>query len=119
MESIVTVIASVVVLLFLSVPVMLVGSVLLVALAGPLLSAAPMLGRARFVCPVSKLTVNAQFTSWPGSEGPVDVCACSAFQDPTKVTCKKRCLELARTSAVSFAMVPRFALIAGGTAYRG
>jgi len=117
--TIATVTSSALVLLVLSALVVLLASVLLVAVVGPLLTASPMIGRTRFVCPFSKRTVNAEFMSWPGAEGPADVCACSAFRDPRKVTCHKGCLELARTGAVSSPMMPRFALIAGGTAYRG
>src|SRR5262245_38345598 len=101
MEWVLPMMASALVALLVLLAVAVLGALLVVALAGSLLPATPLVGRARFGCPYSKLTVDAEFVSWPGAESPADVQACSAFEDPAKVTCEKRCLQLARTGAVS------------------
>ena len=55
----------------------------------------------------------------PGSDHPSDVLSCSAFGKPYDVRCQKACLDLAETHSVSTALLPRYSLIAGGTAYPG
>ena len=74
--------------------------------------------RTRFFCPVTKRQVTADFLTGAGSERPGDVLSCSAFGKPDDVRCQKACLDLAETRSVSSALLPRYSLIAGGTAYR-
>ncbi len=74
--------------------------------------------RTRFLCPVRKRPVTADFTTETGSDHPSDVLSCSEFSDPARVLCDKACLQFAGTHSISTAMLPRFSLIAGGTAYR-
>ena len=77
----------------------------------------PELARATFECPVSKTTVNATFEASAEHEGELDVVACSMFGDGT-VTCEKTCRALASVGWEPSAMVPRFSLLADGTAPR-
>jgi hypothetical protein len=74
--------------------------------------------RTGFFCPVRKQQVTADFVTEPGSDHPSDVLSCSAFGKPYDVRCQKACLDLAETHSVSTALLPRYSLIAGGTAYR-
>ena len=74
--------------------------------------------RTRFFCPVKKRAVTADFLTEAGSEHPSNVLSCSAFAEPAHVRCEKACLGLAETHSVSTALLPRYSLIAGGTAYR-
>ena len=74
--------------------------------------------RTSFFCPFKKRSVTADFLTEAGSDHPSDIVSCSAFAQPEHVTCKKACLELAGTRTVSMTLLPRFSLIAGGTAYR-
>jgi hypothetical protein len=74
--------------------------------------------RTRFFCPVTKRQVTADFLTESGSERPADVLSCSAFGRPDDVRCQKACLDLAESHSVSTALLPRYSLIAGGTAYR-
>ena len=74
--------------------------------------------RTRFQCPVTNKGVTADFLTGPGGDRPSDVLSCSAFGRPDDVRCQKACLELAESQSVSAALLPRYSLIAGGTAYR-
>lgn len=76
------------------------------------------LSRAGFYCPFKKQRVTADFVTAAGSDRPSDVLSCSAFEEPAHVRCQKSCLGLAETHSVSTALLPRYSLIAGGTAYR-
>ena len=118
MGSVGTVMASLVALLLLGLPVLLVGSLVLFSLLAPFLPASPTVSRTSFTCPGSKRRVTADFESWAGTEGPADVVSCSAFADPRRVECKKDCLGLAHIGSVASPMMPRYALVAGGTVYR-
>ena len=118
MEAIGLVMASLVVLAVLGALAALVGGVLLVAVVGQFLPASPTVSRTSFTCPASTRKVTAEFTSWPGAERPADVLSCSAFTDPRRVECNKACLDAAHTGSVASPMMPRFSLVAGGTAYR-
>lgn len=77
-------------------PLMIVLAVAVLLLA-PLVEAAGTLIRgATFLCPFRKRDVSVEFVE-QGAFGlgkAVDVHSCSAFDDPQKVTCGKRCLEL-------------------------
>jgi hypothetical protein len=74
--------------------------------------------RVRFFCPFKKRSVSADFLTGAGSDRPSDVLSCSAFAEPDRVGCAKACLGLAETHSVSTSLLPRYSLIAGGTAYR-
>jgi hypothetical protein len=74
--------------------------------------------RVSFYCPFSKRQVAVDFLTESGAGQPSDVLCCSAFPRPDQVRCKKDCLALAESRWVSTPMLPRFSLIAGGTAYR-
>ena len=76
------------------------------------------LSRAGFYCPFKKQRVTADFVTGAGSDRPSDVLSCSAFEKPDQVRCQKSCLGLAETHSVSATLLPRYSLIAGGTAYR-
>ncbi len=118
MEWVGPVIASLVFLVLLGPLVVLTGSLVAIALVAQFVPASPTVDRTSFVCPFSKRDVKAEFLSWQGAEQPADVLSCSAFPDPYQIRCRKECLGLAHTGAVSSPMMPRFSLIAGGTAYR-
>ena len=74
--------------------------------------------RASFFCPFKKRPVSADFLTGAGRDRPSDVLSCSAFAEPDRVGCEKVCLGLAETHSVSTSLLPRYSLIAGGTAYR-
>lgn len=76
------------------------------------------LSRVGFYCPFRKQRVTADFVTAAGSDRPSDVLSCSAFEKPDQIRCQKSCLGLAETHSVSTALLPRYSLIAGGTAYR-
>jgi hypothetical protein len=83
-----------------------------------LISDGSALSRTGFYCPFRKRRVTADFLTEVGSDHPSDVLACSAFAKPRDVRCEKACLGLAETHSVSATLLPRYSLIAGGTAYR-
>jgi hypothetical protein len=76
------------------------------------------LSRTGFFCPFTKQQVTADFLTEVGSDHPSDVVSCSAFAKPRQVRCRKACLGLAESHSVSTSLLPRYSLIAGGTAYR-
>jgi hypothetical protein len=73
--------------------------------------------RVTFECPVSRRQVHAAFATSPTADKPSDVLACSLFGDGP-VTCRKGCLEAAVPHWGPPTAFPRFALLAGGEAYR-
>lgn len=83
-----------------------------------LISGGSARSRTGFYCPVTKRRVTADFLTEGGSDHPSDVLSCSAFAKPQDVRCRKACLALAETQSVSTALLPRYSLIADGTAYR-
>ena len=83
-----------------------------------LVSEGSRLSRAGFFCPFRKQRVTADFVTVAGSDRPSDVLSCSAFETPDHIRCQKSCLRLAETHSVSATLLPRYSLIAGGTAYR-
>jgi hypothetical protein len=86
--------------------------------ASSLLSKDFAVSRTGFYCPFRKQRVTAEFLTETGTDRPSDVLSCSAFSQPYNVRCEKACRGLAETRSVSAALMPRFSLIAGGTAYR-
>jgi hypothetical protein len=79
--------------------------------------AATAVARRGFRCPVTKRRVRATFLTAPDVDRPLDVVECSEF-DPEPVTCKKGCLTLATVKPAPSPMVPRYALLADGVAFR-
>jgi len=86
--------------------------------ASSLVSENSALSRTGFYCPFKKQRVTVDFLTEAGSDHPSDVLSCSAFAKPYHVRCRKACLGLAETHSVSASLLPRYSLIAGGTAYR-
>jgi len=82
------------------------------------ISGGSALSRTGFYCPFTKQRVTADFLTEVGSDHPSDVVSCSAFAKPRQVRCRKACLDLAESHSVSTSLLPRYSLIAGGTAYR-
>ena len=87
-------------------------------LATSLVSEGSARSRASFFCPFKKRPVSADFLTGAGRDRPSDVLSCSAFAEADRVRCEKACLSLAETHSVSTSLLPRYSLIAGGTAYR-
>jgi len=85
----------------------------------PLAHLAPrptMIARKTFDCPFSRQRATVEFLTSPDATQPRDVHACSVF--PDGVTCAKGCRHLAAARWAPSPAVPRYALIADGTAYR-
>ncbi len=62
---------------------------------GVLAGERPQVVRTRFRCPVTRRMVTADFAVSAGADQPGAVVACSAFPEPTRVACARRCLEVA------------------------
>lgn len=62
---------------------------------GVLTGEAPQVVRTSFRCPVKRRMVTAEFAVSAGADRPRAVLACSAFADPTRVACARRCLAVA------------------------
>jgi len=54
--------------------------------------------RRRIWCPVYRHEVEVEFVEWglPGFRDPVAVRSCSAFEEPTRITCARLCLDPSR-----------------------
>jgi hypothetical protein len=104
--------------LIVAVPVAVYLGAIVMLWASSLFSTDRAVSRTRFLCPVKQQSVLADFSTEAGSEHPSNVLSCSAFANPRDVRCAKACLDLAETHAVSMPLMPRYSLIAGGTAYR-
>jgi len=109
-----------VVVVFLVAPlVLLLGGLMLFGLVGHVLPRWPMVSRASFNCPFSKRRASVEFLTSPGAEGPSDVLSRSVFAPrPYHIRCEKGCLGLAKMGWMSSPMMPRYALLSGGVAYR-
>jgi len=77
-----------------------------------------MIARTSFVCPSSTKAVDVEFLTSTRSSAPADVVSCSLFADGV-VRCKKGCLGFAESLWERRPVVARYALLAGGEAYRG
>ncbi len=117
MEWITTIVAGLVLVVITAPLAMLLLTVFVLVPLAHLTRRPEMLARATFECPVSKTAVNASFVASPEREGELDVVACSVFGDG-KVTCQKTCRALASVGWAPSPMVPRFSLLADGTAPR-
>lgn len=90
-----TVLATFVVLLVFGPALILASSFLLLSIVGLVAGDGPRIVRKGFRCPFRKQTVTADFLiPAAGAAEPSSVVACSAFGDPRRVLCAKRCLEL-------------------------
>ncbi len=119
MEWVLTLTSSFVVLLLLAPLAVLLGGFMLFGLVGHVLSPGPMVSRTAFDCPFSKRRASVEFLSEPGSDRPTGVLSCSVFAPkPYHVRCQKGCLGLAETGWALSPMMPRYALLSGGLAYR-
>jgi hypothetical protein len=76
-----------------------------------------MIGRSTFDCPFAKQRANVEFLTSPAGAHPTEIHACSVFPDG-RVRCEKACRDLVVAGWAPSAAVPRFALLADGTAYR-
>jgi hypothetical protein len=90
-------------------------TLLAIGLFGP---ASRTVSHRGFDCPFSKKKARVEFLGIQGDEQPADVTACSVFSDPRRVTCEKRCLGLAQVRTAAVPLMPRFALLSDGVAYR-
>lgn len=105
-------------LLFLLAPLLaLLGTFFVLVPLAHLLPHPETIARASFDCPVSKRRVNVAFLTSPGSPTPADVLSCSLFADD-RVRCEKGCLGVSTTVWGARPVVARYALLAGGEAYR-
>ena len=75
----------------------------------------PFRVRQRFECPVRGRAVTADFAVSQGAGQPASVVYCSAFSDPTRVTCAQRCLDAATVRwAPPVGVFAGWALTSGG-----
>jgi hypothetical protein len=106
--------AGAVVVLLIGPPLVLAAGFVLLGLAAAL-PATPRRVRERFYCPWMRRTVNADFLVAEGARHPTDLLACTAFAEPTRVTCQKLCRQATTVKwGVPRGMFPRWALTAGG-----
>lgn len=117
MDWLIASVATFVMLVLLSPLLMLLATVFILVPLAHLTPPARMIARSALDCPIARRRVNAEFLTMSNSDRPSDVLACSAFPDG-RVLCEKGCLPFAVTRRTSSAVMPRFALIADGTAYR-
>lgn len=117
MDWIISVVAGAV-LLVLLLPILMLGlTVFVLAPLAHLARRPAMIGRSTFDCPFTKRRVSVEFLTPPDSVRPTEVQACSMFPDG-RIGCGKGCRDLSETAWVPSPATPRFALIAGDTAYR-
>jgi hypothetical protein len=100
---------------------LLVGPLILIGAGGLMLIAAALPPstarrvRETFLCPWTKRVVTVDFLVPVGATHPSDVASCTAFRDPSRVTCPKGCREHVMASfGLSRGIFPRWALTAGG-----
>ena len=117
MDTILTVVAFLVLMLMLAPVAMLALTFFVLVPLAHVMPAAPMLARARFNCPFWRRPVTAAFVTAPGRNRPTDVASCSRFGDG-KVTCGKGCLDLTKVGEAPSPLVARFSLLSDGTAPR-
>jgi len=119
MEWVLTLMSSFVVLCLLGPLVMLLGGLMLFGLLGHVVRSGPGLWRTTFDCPFSKKQASVEFFGEAGADHPTDVLSCSVFAPkPYHVRCEKACLDLTETRCAFSPMMPRYALLSGGVAYR-
>jgi hypothetical protein len=108
------IIGGAVTLLLVAGPVLAIVGIGLLMLAGLLPDASRRL-RQTFYCPWRRQDVTADFLVTEGADHPTDLAACSAFAEPKRITCGKRCREIAEVRwEPTRAIFPSWALTAGG-----
>jgi len=120
MEWVPTVTSGLVVMLLVGPLVVMLAGLVLFGLVGQVLRSRLMVSRTTFDCPFSKQRASVEFLGDGGaSDRPADVLSCSVFAPrPYHVRCEKACLGLAETWSAMSPMMPRYALLSGGVAYR-
>ena len=117
MEWLITVTTGLALVVLLS-PLLMLGVTIFILV--PLAHLAPrptMIARSTLDCPFSRRRADVDFLISPDAARPADVHACSVFPDG-RVRCEKGCRDLAVAAWAPSPAVPRFALLADGTAYR-
>ena len=118
MEWVLTLTSGFVVLCLLGPLVVMLGGLMVFAFLGHLASG-PSVLRTTFDCPFSKRRASVEFLDNAASDQPADVLSCSVFAPRARdVRCEKACLGLAETRWALSPMMPRYALLSGGLAYR-
>ena len=93
----------------------LVPGILFLCAVGLFSAEPPFRVRQRFECPVRDRTVTADFAVPLGAGQPASVVYCSAFSDPTRVTCAQPCLDAATVRwAPPVGVFAGWALTSGG-----
>jgi hypothetical protein len=93
----------------------LVPGILFLCAVGLFSAEPPFRVRQRFECPVRGRAVTADFAVPQGAGQPASVVYCSAFSDPTRVTCAQRCLDAATVRwAPPVGVFAGWALTSGG-----
>jgi hypothetical protein len=119
MEWVLTLTSAVVVLCLLGPLVLLLGGLVLFGLVGHLVGSGPGVWRAAFDCPFSRQRASVEFVGETASDHPSDVLSCSVFAPkPYHVRCEKKCVGLAEMRSAQSPMMPRYALLSDGVAYR-
>ena len=119
MEWVLTLTSGIVVLCLLGPLVILLGGLMLFGLLGHVVRSGPGVWRTAFDCPFSKRRASVEFLGEASSDHPTDVLSCSVFAPkPYHIRCEKACLGLAETRCALSPMMPRYALLSGGVAYR-
>ena len=117
MEWFLSVVTALVLLVLLAPLLMLGVTVFVLAPLAHLARRPAMIARSTFDCPFSKRRATVEFLTSPEAVRPSDVRACSVFADG-RIRCKKGCRDFSETAWAPSPAVPRYALIAGDTAYR-
>jgi hypothetical protein len=118
MEWVLPLTSGIVVLCLLGPLVILLGGLMVFGLVGHIVRS-PGVSRTTFACPFSRQRASVEFLGEAGSDQPSDVLSCSVFAPkPYNVRCEKACLGLADTWTALSPMMPRYALLSGGVAYR-
>ena len=119
MEWVLSLTSGFVVLCLLGPLVMLLGGLMLFGFVGHFMRSGPTVSRTTFDCPFSKHRASVEFLGDAATDRPADVLSCSVFAPtPHHVGCEKACLDLAETRWAMSPMMPRYALLSGGVAYR-
>jgi hypothetical protein len=117
LEWLVLVMAGLALAVLLAPVVTLLGTVFVLVPLAHLAPRPPMVARTSFDCPFSRRHVNVEFLTSPTASEPVDVLACSMFTNG--VACERKCRALMQTGWTPSPVVPRYALLADGVAFRG
>ena len=110
-----TAVATFVMLVVFGPPILIVSGLLILCGIGLFFSDGPRRVRQTFECPVRHCTVTADFAVPVGAAQPSSVVSCSAFADPTRVSCAQGCLDAAVVRwTPPVGLFGRWALISNG-----